>query len=153
MFLFLFKYKLIVIQIPPKCNPALSVQIQKRNQRFTFRSINYPYQCLFFLGILMQQQEKLKQKIQDEQQQHSIVPLTPESVAQFLANQTQSQTSDTHPWSIHHSMSAASTFPTFMDNSYYDTCRSVKFNPTNKKRKQIDHVIFFCLHFYYLDKY
>ena len=76
----------------------------------------------------MQQQEKLKQKIQDEQQQrHSIVPLTPESVAQFLANQTQSQTSDTHPWSIHHSM-PASTFPTFMDSNYYDTCQSVKFN-------------------------
>ncbi|CAF5071080.1 unnamed protein product, partial [Rotaria socialis] len=59
------------------------------------------------------------------QQQHAIVPLTPESVAQFLANQTQSHTSDNHSWSIHHSISAP-TFPTFMDSNYYDTCQSVK---------------------------
>ena len=76
----------------------------------------------------MQQQEKLKQKIHDEhQQQHSIVPLTPESVARFLANQIQPQTSDNHPWSIHHSISAP-TFPTFVENNYYDTCQSVKEN-------------------------
>ncbi len=74
----------------------------------------------------MQQQEKLKQKIHDEQQQqqHSIVPLTPESVARFLANQSQPQISDHHPWSIHHSISAP-TFPTYSDNTYYDTCQSV----------------------------
>ncbi|CAF1013849.1 unnamed protein product [Rotaria sordida] len=91
--------------IPPKCNPIVSVELQKR--------------------VLLHQQERLKQKIHDEQQQqqqqHSIVPLTPESVAQFLANQTQPQTSDNHPWSIHHSLSAP-TFPTFMDSNYYDTC-------------------------------
>ena len=81
----------------------------------------------------MQQQEKLKQKIHDEQQQqlqqqqHSIVPLTPESVARFLANQSQSQVTDHHhhhhhhPWSIHHSVSAP-TLPTYSDNNYYDTC-------------------------------
>lgn len=84
----------------------------------------------------MQQQERLKQKIHDEQQlqqqhhhhqqqQHSMVPLTPESVAQFLANQNHSETSDNHPWSIHHSMSAP-TFPTFIDSNYYDTCQPVK---------------------------
>ncbi|CAF5008098.1 unnamed protein product, partial [Rotaria socialis] len=79
--------------IPPKCNPIVSVELQKR--------------------VLIHQQEKLKQKIHDEQQlhhhhqqqQHAIVPLTPESVAQFLANQTQSHTSDNHSWSIHHSIS------------------------------------------------
>ncbi|CAF4432437.1 unnamed protein product, partial [Adineta steineri] len=82
--------------------------------------------------ILLQEQEKLKQKIYDQQQQlqqqqlqqqqHSIVPLTPESVARFLANQTQSQTSNNnHPWSMHHSISAP-TFPTFIDdNNYYNT--------------------------------
>ncbi|UJR33174.1 hypothetical protein I4U23_020630 [Adineta vaga] len=97
--------------ITPKCNPILCVQIQKR--------------------ILMEQQEKLKQKIYDEQnhhqqqqQQHSIVPLTPESVARFLANQTQSQTSTTHPWPIHHSISAP-TFPTHMDSNFYETCPSM----------------------------
>ncbi|CAF3379246.1 unnamed protein product [Rotaria socialis] len=97
--------------IPPKCNPIVSVELQKR--------------------VLIHQQEKLKQKIHDEQQlhhhqqqqQHAIVPLTPESVAQFLANQTQSHTSDNHSWSIHHSISAP-TFPTFMDSNYYDTCQS-----------------------------
>jgi len=77
----------------------------------------------------MQEQEKLKQKIYDEQQQqqqqqHSIVSLTPESVARFLANQSQPQTSDNHPWSIHHSISAP-TFPTYMDNNYYNACPSV----------------------------
>lgn len=86
-----------------------------------------------FLGILLQQQEKLKQKIYGEQQQlqqqqqHSIVPLTPESVARFLANQSQPQVSDHHhhnPWSIHHSISAP-TFPTYMENDYYDTCQSI----------------------------
>ncbi|CAF2407255.1 unnamed protein product [Rotaria sp. Silwood2] len=102
--------------IPPKCNPIVSVELQKR--------------------VLLHQQEKLKQKIHDEQQQqqqqHSIVPLTPESVAQFLANQTQPQTSDNHPWSIHHSMSAP-TFPTFMDSNYYDTC-----HVTNNETKLVD---------------
>jgi hypothetical protein len=75
----------------------------------------------------MQQQEKLKQRIHDQQQhqqQHSIVPLTPESVARFLASQSQPQISDHHPWSIHHSISAPS-FPTYTDNSFYDTCQSV----------------------------
>ncbi|CAF1286946.1 unnamed protein product [Adineta ricciae] len=89
--------------IPPKCNPILCVQIQKR--------------------ILMEQQEKLKQKIHDEQsqqQQHSIVPLTPESVARFLANRTQLQTSTNNPGSIPHSISAP-TFPTYMDSDYHDT--------------------------------
>ncbi len=96
----------------------------------------------------MQQQEKLKQKIHDEQQQqqqqqqHSIVPLTPESVARFLANQSQPQTSDNHPWSIHHSLSTP-TFPTYMDNNYYDTCQSVK-----DYILKIKSIIFF-----FLDKY
>ena len=89
---------------------------------------------MFLLGILLQQQEKLKQKIHEEQQQqqqqHSIVPLTPESVARFLANQTQSQTSDHHhPWPIHHSISA----PTFMNNNYYDTCQTVRKKKFYKK--------------------
>ncbi|CAF1011438.1 unnamed protein product [Rotaria sp. Silwood1] len=107
------------ITIPQKCNPIVSVELQKR--------------------VLIHQQEKLKQKIHDEQQQqqqqqqqHSIVPLTPESVAQFLANQTQPQTSDNHPWSIHHSMSAP-IFPTFMDSNYYDTCHA-----TNTETKLVD---------------
>ncbi|CAF1590687.1 unnamed protein product, partial [Adineta steineri] len=118
---------LATITIPPKCNPILSVQLQKR--------------------ILMQEQEKLKQKIYDQQQQlhqqqqqqqlqqqqHSIVPLTPESVARFLANQTQSQTSNNHPWSMHHSISAP-TFPTFIDdNNYYNT-----FQPTTTDTKLVD---------------
>jgi len=83
----------------------------------------------------MQQQEKLKQKIHEEQQQqqHSIVPLTPESVARFLANQTQSQTLDNHPWSIHHSISAPN-FSTSMDNNYYDTCQSL----INTEAKLVD---------------
>ncbi|CAF3576060.1 unnamed protein product [Adineta steineri] len=113
---------LATITIPPKCNPILSVQLQKR--------------------ILLQEQEKLKQKIYDQQlqqqqlqqQQHSIVPLTPESVARFLANQTQSQTSNNnHPWSMHHSISAP-TFPTFIDdNNYYNT-----FQPTTTDTKLVD---------------
>ena len=53
----------------------------------------------------MQQQEKLKQKIQ----QHSIVPLTPESVAQFL---TQTQMSDNHSYSTYPSISSSSSFQT-----------------------------------------
>jgi len=77
----------------------------------------------------MQQQEKLKQKIHDEQQQqqqqHSIVSLTPESVKRFLDNQSQPQTSDNQSWTMHHSISAP-TFPTYMENNYYDTCQSVK---------------------------
>jgi hypothetical protein len=85
----------------------------------------------------MQQQEKLKQKIHDEhQQQHSIVPLTPESVARFLANQTQPQTSDNHPWSIHHSVSAP-IFPTFVENNYYDTCQSVRENIIKTKTNHL----------------
>ena len=83
----------------------------------------------------MQEQEKLKQKIYDQQQQqppippqlqqHSIVPLTPESVAQFLATQNQSQVSDDHPWSIHHSISAPS-FLSFNNDQFYSSDGSVK---------------------------
>jgi hypothetical protein len=86
----------------------------------------------------MQQQEKLKQKIHEEQQQlqqqHSIVPLTPESVARFLANQTQPQTADNQAWSIHHSISTPA-FSTFMNNNYYDTCQTVR----NYMTKIINH--------------
>ena len=52
------------------------------------------------------------------------MPLTPEFVARFIAHQTQSQTSDNHPWSIHHSTSAPSFLP-FTDNPYYPSCPSV----------------------------
>jgi hypothetical protein len=107
---------------------------------------------LFFKGILIQQQEKLKQKIyheqqqqQQQQQQHSIVPLTPESVARFLANQSQPQTSDNHPWSIHHSISTP-TFPTYIDNNYYDACQSVIDHIYRKQKKVI-------VSFFFLDEY
>lgn len=70
----------------------------------------------------MQQQEKLKQKMHDEQQQqllqqNPIVPLTPESVARFLASQNQSQILENQPWSMHHSTSAPSFLP-FTEHSY-----------------------------------
>ena len=88
---------------------------------------------LLSAGILMQQQEKLKQKIREEQEQrqqqhcqptqHPMVPLTPESVARFLANQSQSEPIDPHPWPIHHSISAPSFLP-FTDD-YFDICPSV----------------------------
>src|ERR1700722_432065 len=102
----------------------------------------------YILGILMQQQELLKQKLQDEQQQQpSIVTLTPECVAQFLANQTRPEsnltsgsipivvtksnvelqntlpnittsiTSDNH----HHWPLAIPTMP-FLNNGYLNTC-------------------------------
>lgn len=78
----------------------------------------------------MQQQEKLKQKMHDQQQQqqqqHAIVPLTPESVARFLASQSQPPppSEQPHPWSIHHSISAP-TFSTYTDQNCYETCHSV----------------------------
>ncbi|CAF3018380.1 unnamed protein product [Rotaria sp. Silwood2] len=83
--------------IPQDCNPILSTQIQNQ--------------------ILIQQQEQSKQNLQ----QHTIVPLTPESVAQYLA---QSQKSDNHSLSTYHSIDSSST-PIFTNQS---TNSDVSFN-------------------------
>ncbi|CAF4283668.1 unnamed protein product [Rotaria sp. Silwood2] len=83
--------------IPQDCNPILSTQIQNQ--------------------ILIQQQEQSNQNLQ----QHTIVPLTPESVAQYLA---QSQKSDNHSLSTYHSIDSSST-PIFTNQS---TNSDVSFN-------------------------
>ncbi|CAF4267924.1 unnamed protein product [Rotaria sp. Silwood2] len=83
--------------IPQDCNSILSTQIQNQ--------------------ILIQQQEQSKQNLQ----QHTIVPLTPESVAQYLA---QSQKSDNHSLSTYHSIDSSST-PIFTNQS---TNSDVSFN-------------------------
>jgi cell division protein FtsN len=89
----------------------------------------------FNLGILMQKQEKLKQKMQHEQQQqeqqqheqqqkqHTIVPLTPESVARFLAYRTQAHpSSNDQSWSVHDSISVPSFSPHSYDPSLLPVC-------------------------------
>ncbi|CAF2750547.1 unnamed protein product [Rotaria sp. Silwood2] len=83
--------------IPQDCNSILSTQIQNQ--------------------ILIQQQEQSNQNLQ----QHTIVPLTPESVAQYLA---QSQKSDNHSLSTYHSIDSSST-PIFTNQS---TNSDVSFN-------------------------
>ncbi|CAF1102412.1 unnamed protein product [Rotaria sp. Silwood1] len=84
--------------IPQSCESILSAQIQNQ--------------------ILLQQQEKSKQNLQ----QHTIVPLTPESVAQYLL--AQSQTSDNHSLLTYH-FNNSSSMQSFTNPS---TINDVNFN-------------------------